>query len=221
MYLSRLVPNLASPQVLRDLADLQRVHRRVMEGFGHAEGPGRLAHGVLWRWDADPGRHPVLYVQSATPPDWSRLAHGYLAEPVRINDLTALRPRLTAGRRFSFRLVASVTKSIPAPAAAEGRRARGKRVPIGDPEEQLHWLHRQGEQRGFSIEKGGSGRSDIRITTLPKGSGIRGEGSVNITPIRFEGRLAVTDPNAFWEGLTTGIGRAKAYGCGLLSLAPP
>ncbi|MFJ2649460.1 type I-E CRISPR-associated protein Cas6/Cse3/CasE [Streptomyces sp. NPDC087420] len=36
----------------------------------------------------------------------------------------------------------------------------------------------------------------------------------------FEGRLCVTDPEAFTARLLEGIGPSKAYGCGLLTLAP-
>nr|WP_246421854.1 type I-E CRISPR-associated protein Cas6/Cse3/CasE [Nocardiopsis mwathae] len=39
-------------------------------------------------------------------------------------------------------------------------------------------------------------------------------------PVSYDGRLIVTDPAAFTAALKEGIGRAKAYGCGLLSLAP-
>jgi CRISPR system Cascade subunit CasE len=36
----------------------------------------------------------------------------------------------------------------------------------------------------------------------------------------FEGRLLITDPDALRAALVTGIGPAKGYGCGLLTLAP-
>ena len=36
----------------------------------------------------------------------------------------------------------------------------------------------------------------------------------------FEGMLTVTDRDAFVHALTHGIGRAKGYGCGLLTIAP-
>ena len=35
----------------------------------------------------------------------------------------------------------------------------------------------------------------------------------------FEGELEVTDRELFVQALTHGIGRAKAYGCGLLTVA--
>ena len=37
----------------------------------------------------------------------------------------------------------------------------------------------------------------------------------------FEGVLEVTDPDALRHGLVHGIGRGKAYGCGLMTLARP
>lgn len=38
--------------------------------------------------------------------------------------------------------------------------------------------------------------------------------------VTFEGRLRITDPALLTEHLLTGIGPSKAYGCGLLTLAP-
>jgi CRISPR system Cascade subunit CasE len=42
---------------------------------------------------------------------------------------------------------------------------------------------------------------------------------VNVVTVTFDGRLEVTDPDALRRTLTQGI-RAKAYGCGLITLAP-
>jgi CRISPR system Cascade subunit CasE len=36
----------------------------------------------------------------------------------------------------------------------------------------------------------------------------------------FEGQLEITDTEAMRRSLTGGIGPAKGYGCGLLTLAP-
>jgi len=40
-----------------------------------------------------------------------------------------------------------------------------------------------------------------------------------IQPVNFEGILSVKSPSAFVDLITIGIGPAKAFGCGLLSLA--
>ena len=39
---------------------------------------------------------------------------------------------------------------------------------------------------------------------------------LQFTTVDFSGQLAVTDPLAFVAALGSGIGRAKAFGCGLL-----
>jgi CRISPR system Cascade subunit CasE len=43
---------------------------------------------------------------------------------------------------------------------------------------------------------------------------------VTVAATLFEGVLKVTDVTKFATTLKDGIGRGKAYGCGLLSLAP-
>jgi CRISPR system Cascade subunit CasE len=43
---------------------------------------------------------------------------------------------------------------------------------------------------------------------------------VVIQMVTYEGRLVVTAPDVLRERLLCGIGPAKAYGCGLLTLAP-
>ncbi|GAA1008177.1 CRISPR-associated protein Cse3 [Streptomyces sp. F-3] len=50
--------------------------------------------------------------------------------------------------------------------------------------------------------------------------GSRRSRPVTLVTVTFEGRLEVTDPEALRRTLTQGIGRARAYGCGLLTLAP-
>lgn len=42
---------------------------------------------------------------------------------------------------------------------------------------------------------------------------------VRITTARFEGELTVVDAAALRHALMYGIGRARGYGCGLLTLA--
>lgn len=63
---------------------------------------------------------------------------------------------------------------------------------------------------------------DIRITASRRHSFVKnGKGPrVTFQSVTFEGRLRVTDPATFVTRLLEGIGPSKAYGCGLLTLAP-
>ncbi|MFJ3505078.1 type I-E CRISPR-associated protein Cas6/Cse3/CasE [Streptomyces sp. NPDC090135] len=68
---------------------------------------------------------------------------------------------------------------------------------------------------------------DIRITRQNKHvftkslTGQTGTTKVSINTATYEGHLRVTDPLTLARALITGIGPSKAYGCGLLTLAPP
>jgi CRISPR system Cascade subunit CasE len=49
-----------------------------------------------------------------------------------------------------------------------------------------------------------------------KGNG--GKGEVTLRTATFEGILTISDLERFRRTLLSGIGRAKAYGCGLLTI---
>ncbi|MQS10215.1 type I-E CRISPR-associated protein Cas6/Cse3/CasE [Streptomyces alkaliphilus] len=51
-------------------------------------------------------------------------------------------------------------------------------------------------------------------------TGGRRRGPVTMVTATFDGRLEVTDPDALRRTLTLGLGRGRAYGCGLMTLAP-
>jgi len=63
---------------------------------------------------------------------------------------------------------------------------------------------------------------EVRITERRRHSFSKnGKGPrVTFHTATFEGRLRITDPEAFTAHLLNGIGPSKAYGCGLLTLAP-
>ncbi|MBD0842050.1 MULTISPECIES: type I-E CRISPR-associated protein Cas6/Cse3/CasE [unclassified Streptomyces] len=43
---------------------------------------------------------------------------------------------------------------------------------------------------------------------------------VTLVAVTFDGRLQITDPDLLRRTLVQGLGKAKAYGCGLMTLAP-
>ncbi|KWX09309.1 CRISPR-associated protein Cse3, partial [Carbonactinospora thermoautotrophica] len=182
--------------------------------------PARQAHGVLWRLDESAGGF-VLYVQSRTRPDWSKLPEGYLAAPAQVRDLAPVLDAVTPGRKLAFRLVANATRTIH-PDGVPGQRGQGKRVPHRHPDKQIEWLAAQGARHGFVLPLAANGQPDVAPSPRPILRGDRRGGKpIVIEPVRYDGHLVVTDPDALRAALTLGVGRAKAYGCGLLSLAPP
>jgi CRISPR system Cascade subunit CasE len=226
MYLSRLLLNPRSRAVLRDLADCQDLHRTIMSAYPQILGDNaREQLGVLYRLEADRRRnHLVLYVQSWEMPDWSRLPSGYLDHCRGLKN-PACRPvgdtyqKLKVGDILSFRLKANPTRKI----GSAGLDKKSRRVDLRREEDQREWLDRKGEQGGFEV-LGVMVQGSVKETGRQNGQrngNFAGKTSVTLVAVNFEGRLRITDAEKFYHhSLARGIGPGKAYGMGLLSLAP-
>jgi CRISPR system Cascade subunit CasE len=205
MYLSKLIlnPSPAARGVQRDLASLYDLHRTVMRAFPDEShgGPGR----VLFRLEPfRPGEPPVVLVQSEREPDWSPLE----ADPSYLlsTDAKPFDPVIAKGRRLCFRLRANPTV-----------KRNGKRHGITRSEEQLQWLERKAEGAGF-CPMDVTVRKSTRYVSVSKS--IRSRQQQTHLGADYEGILEVTDPERFAATMASGIGPAKGYGFGLLSIAP-
>ena len=224
MYLARAFLNPVSRAVRNDLADVVSLHRTIMRAFPEDSGPQpREAHGVLHRVDEEAHRGRfVLLIQSATRPDFSRFPAGYFLDlgadfdtgPAPLNpavrDIGEEQAKIARGDRFLFRLRANTTRKItkldPTTSAPT---KNGQRVPVRGDEARLSWLQRHAETAGFAV-------NHVAITEV---SGA-GRGGPTFAGACFNGQLTVTDADRFRRALAAGIGPAKAYGFGLLSIQP-
>lgn len=247
LYLSRLLLNPRCRQVQSELAYPYEMHRTIMKAFLKSVDGSRTrvreGLGVLFRADVDDsGKRVTVYVQSTVMPDWSFIEgiNDYLiaeAEPANpvCKKITKAFQNLKNGQIFTFRLRANPTKRIGR--ASKGySELKGKRVGLLREEEQIAWLVRKGHDRekgkpgGFEIlmhkieDREGEIRSIPRVNVRREGK-QRGrkkeeEKAMIHLAVRFDGLLRVTDADAFRETLSRGIGSGKAFGFGLLSLAP-
>jgi len=228
IYLSRLILNLRNRAVQRQIANPYQLHRTVMACFptGNVglERTNDAAAGVLFRLEEDTqtNRLPLL-IQSTQPPDWSALPADYLSPPDPFDQVgtnpavKSFDPTLSTGQMFHFRLHANPTKRL---GKSFGQDA-GKRVGIYDSDKQLEWLQRKGEQGGFQILSAMSGQDQIQKDKIErKATENNATHELKFLTVRFDGLLQVTDPERFVETLRAGIGSGKAFGCGLLSIAP-
>ncbi|MEU8109520.1 type I-E CRISPR-associated protein Cas6/Cse3/CasE [Nonomuraea muscovyensis] len=219
MFLTKLTVNHRSAAFMRDAADVHDMHRTLMSAYPKLPPTAtyRSTHGILWRIDTMPGGGIVQYVQSQTAPDWDRLPDGLLLKPAEVRSLRPVLDAIAPGRKFAFRLMANPTRDI----RVEDGKEQRKRVPVRDPGAQIEWIICKGEQHGFVIPASRQGAPDVMSSPAPRLVGKRREPRrITIDPVRFDGHLVVTDPSAFTEAVVNGIGRAKSYGCGLLTLAP-
>jgi CRISPR system Cascade subunit CasE len=219
VYLTKLTLNVSSREFRRDFANIHDMHRTVMSAYPDPDDdtPARQAHAVLWRLDTTHTGY-IQHIQSRTKPDWNELPPHYLIRPAETKSLQPVLDAIRPGRKLAFRLLANATKDTR-PTRTKGETVR---VAHHTPEDQIAWLARKGEQHGFVIPTTHTGTPDVAPSPVPRITGKKKEtGTITIDAVRFDGHLIITDTDTFTNALTTGIGRAKPYGCGLLSLASP
>jgi CRISPR system Cascade subunit CasE len=226
MFLSKLILNPFTTSVRRDLADCHDLHRTIMSAFPQADGAAaRDEFGVLFRVETGRDGKVVLLVQSRVEPDWLRLPGGYLLEA---DGNPACKPvlnhyaRLAFGQRLLFRLLANPTKRVSAKNTEEDARWRGKRIDLCREEDQMAWLRRRGEAAGFRLLAARVNRDvpNVQAAPRPKTFGWREKSRLSFGSALFNGELEITDAAAFRQALSDGVGSGKAYGFGLLSIAP-
>ena len=85
-----------------------------------------------------------------------------------------------------------------------------------------NWLKKQGERLGFELLVDDDGLSKLQNSGyiwhgLPAKAKQKGDKS-GFSAVDFCGELEITDVQKFEHALFQGIGRAKAFGCGLLMI---
>lgn len=242
LYLSRLLLNQYSRRGMSEIMHPYEMHRTLMRAFPGTADNARQEFGVLFRAESGEYGKPLkVYVQSLVEPDWSFLedfgdylypqTHGISYE---YKNILEAYDNIREGNHFAFRLRANPTKRI----AKKDDPLRGKRVELNREEEQIAWLIRKGKERekgisgGFELVRKHSiacdtpGTEALHVTVHTerkvrgrKKTGPQGHHTTHLA-VLFEGLLQVTDAEAFRNTLIYGIGSAKAFGFGLLSLAP-
>jgi CRISPR system Cascade subunit CasE len=207
-----LVPYELAIRQLR-IRDTYDWHQRVWQAFGGRDGAAR---DFLTRVDRIDDSYRLLIVSKSQPakPDWcptdcfqtKPIPDGFFAHP-----------------RYRFSLLANPTKKVvdankPKVVRPDGkldRNKNSKRIPLSRREDLLAWLSRKAEAGGFIVDLDA-------VRTIPRGQeyffkpGARGVHYAT----EFQGVLRVQDEARFRETFALGIGSGKAFGFGLLVLAP-
>lgn len=199
MYLTRLFFSLRSREARFDLSDRYELHRTLLCAF-----PQTLpdSERVLYRVEEQYWLPvvPVL-VQSIDRPDWTcaeRLNHaGYLEQAINVRPIA---PQVQADERLRFRLQANPTV-----------KRDGKRHAILTEENLRAWLARKGQVHGFRVAP-----EQVQVVKLGKKFGKKRQQTWYA--VQFDGVLTVTDSDALISALGNGVGSAKAFGFGLLSI---
>lgn len=76
------------------------------------------------------------------------------------------------------------------------------------------WLQARCKQLGFELDLDRKHSPALRVDGYEQHRGKGG--ALRVSTVDFSGRLRVIDPDALRRSLYTGVGHAKAFGCGLL-----
>ncbi|MFE9575351.1 type I-E CRISPR-associated protein Cas6/Cse3/CasE [Nocardia sp. NPDC006044] len=222
MFLTRMQINPRRRGARLLLLSPQALHAAVCSGFADTtpSDEGR----ILWRLDNYGPHRVILYVASPDKPDFTHIieqAGWPTTETWDTKPYDRLLDRLTLGQQWQFRLTANPVHS----ARREGW-TDTKPLAHVTIRQQEQWLLDRTPRLGFQIlprNADNATESEVELAITDRGVRrfTRGAGRITISTATFEGMLEVTDVAALKNSLTFGIGRAKSYGCGLMTLAYP
>lgn len=217
MFLYRVALDVTRRETMRLLSSPEYLHGAIEKAFP----PGRVRK--LWRIDALGGQ-TYLLVLSPEEGNFTQVVaqYGFVGQqpPWESKPYQPLLSRLAPGQIWQFRLVAN-----PVRAVREGEeKTRGKVMAHVTSEQQKQWLLTRADQTGGKPEDSKLGFSlsenSFEVVATQWYRFHKGHGhQVTLRTAAYEGSLQVTDPDKLALALTEGIGRAKAYGCGLLTLS--
>lgn len=203
MYLSRVEIDTDNRQKIKDLSHLGAYHNWVERSF-----PAEIAEGErqrhLWRLDTLNGRNYLLLLSPEKPDLHEFERYGKPGTAIS-KDYEPFLSRLSEGQLLQFKLTAN-----PVRRGGKSSSHPGSLIPCFAVDEQMKWLQGKAEKNGFELvgaEVVGHDRPLLRKKT-----------HVALNRTVFEGRLKVSNLDQFKAMLTSGIGREKAFGMGLMTV---
>ena len=211
MYLTRFRINPERRGARKLLISPQAMHAAVLASYPEPPEPTSESR-VLWRVDTH-GPKSTLYVSGPIKPDltalkeqagWPELPNGW-----DTIDYGGFLDKLTKGQNWVFRLTAN-------PVHYGRTKTGGDTVPLGHITEQhqRQWLLDRSERNGFTVA------TDTLAVQASRRQQFKRQGkTVTLRVVTYDGILTISDRDAFLRTLCAGLGRARAYGCGLITLA--
>lgn len=161
----------------------------------------------LYRVEHQPKGLPAdLIMQSLQQPELSEAVELLATKPMNVG--------FHSGQQLRFRLRANPIKTIKDGSINDNTpNIRSVRVPLLGEEQQHTWLNRKLSEAAL-----------IEALTIQQELPLnfrkaREKRSGKIQPVLFEGIMSVQNPTTLLQLIQAGIGPAKSFGCGMLSVA--
>lgn len=232
MFVSKLILNvLNNKDALRDASNPYQMHRTLCRAFAVTADKcpeGRFIFRIEQGIDKETNGLVVIVQSKEYKADWQSLAdmNNYLMqEPLE----KQFEPVFRTGDTFHFRLHANPTvkKNKGYVVSASSVRTKNKdkyRCALYKQEEQIEWFVRKGEANGFKTLAVSAASQQIGNVYRKNKSETNDDTffykkeNIPHLMVKFNGTLVVTNAEKFTEAFKNGIGTAKAFGMGLLSL---
>jgi CRISPR system Cascade subunit CasE len=194
------------------------IHQAVADLFGD-----RDDRGYLYRVTAEPAGGADVLVLSHTPP----LSLGELASPAHRRaervESKFFAPALTGGQPLDFEIRLNATQVVTDPTTGRKRRTDVWEAVWQADQQTPRTPH---DVYGEYLQRKLEDVAEVRSARVVERGEVRARRGDRREAIRFVavnviGTLTVLDPTRFLEVVAAGIGRSKAFGCGLLCLSAP
>lgn len=214
MYLSRVEINPRRRDTMNALLSPEILHAVVMASFPAMEKEGD--DRILWRIDTlEPSTY--ILVQSPIKPDFTHIVEQFgwpeSGQKWSTVDYEHFLLNIKDGDLRRFRIRANPTRSVM---QKDGESTRGKVCQHVTAEQQLRWLIEKTKKCGFSVEGPGL---DVNIVSRDNLKFKRKNNNITLAAAVFEGILKVEDAELFVDTIKSGLGRAKAYGFGMITIS--
>lgn len=226
MYLSRVQLGLTRLDAIAFVGSPYKVHAAVEQAFAPDAVREDERGRILWRLDEVPGneREAWLYVVSPDKPDFTHICDqaASTASPVWVTkDYAPVLDRMFEGQLWQFRLKANPVRKV---FVDKGRKERvgvvGTLQGHVTEAQQRAWLIDRAEAHGFRIARTEEGFERLTVSHRRRERFKRQGNVVTLATAQYDGVLEVVDAEAFRHTLGFGLGRARGFGCGLLTIVP-
>jgi CRISPR system Cascade subunit CasE len=204
MYLSRAKLDLSRGTTKKAISSPQIIHGIIENCFEEK-------NRTIWRLDSLNGNLYLLLVSEIAP-----CFEGLISQLCEDNEsgqtknYDAFLESIEKGQKFHFRFRGNPIHSV---VIEKGK--RGKVTPHVGEQYKKEWFIKKSNQNGFSMENDYFAIVETGTQQFYK----KGKNApIKLSYTIFEGVLTVTNVELFVKALTQGVGRAKAYGCGLITV---
>lgn len=213
MYLSRVEIEQENRRKIIELNHLGAYHSWVENSFASEFDLDKRTR-KLWRIDEIHNKKYLLIV-SENMPDLKSLEKYGVEGSAECKSYLPFLESLSNDQVFRFKITLNPVVSVST-GKLSGK--RGRVFPLLSEESRREYFKNKSEKNGFYIGDDDFYISHSDFEILKKSYGKLGSKTIKVNKVTYEGRLRITNVADFKELLVKGMGKKRAYGCGMITI---